>query len=436
MKAVGNTTIYVRDVAHVRDGFAPQTNIVRRDGQRGALLTIMKTGSASTLDIVQQVRELLPRIGATLPPALKIEPIADQSLFVRAAVNGVIREAIIAACLTAMMILLFLGSWRSTLIIAISIPLSILTSICVLSALGETINIMTLGGLALAVGILVDDATVTIENIDRNLDQGKDLRHGNPGRRGADRDPGFRLHAVHLHRVRADVLPDRRRALPVRAAGGGRGVRDARVLSACRARWFRPGDVSAASGKRITPRKPAALESARPVPSGIRARLRAAARRLSRTCWPDVSATGILFLPAFLALCCLAFLLVPWLGQDFFPTTDAGQFSLHFRAKTGTRIEETARLADLVENVDPRRSFPPTNWPASSTTSGFPTARSTLAYSKSAPIGTMDADIMVTLNPEHRPTDRIRAHLAAEPAAGSFRGVLSISCPRTSSARF
>ncbi len=174
IKAVGNTTIYIHDVAHVRDGFSPQTNIVRRDGQRGVLLTIMKVGTTSTLDIVQQVRDALPAIAATLPPELKIEPIADQSVFVRAAVNGVVREAIIAACLTAVMILLFLGSWRSTLIIAISIPLSILTSICVMSALGETINIMTLGGLALAVGILVDDATVTIENIDRNLE----LRQG------------------------------------------------------------------------------------------------------------------------------------------------------------------------------------------------------------------------------------------------------------------
>ena len=178
VKSTPSGTIYVRDVAHVRDGFAPQTNIVRRDGQRGALLPVIKTGTASTLDIVQNVREMLPRITATLPPALKIDLVADQSVFVRAAVNGVIREAIIAACLTALMILLFLGSWRSTFIIAVSIPLSILTSICVLSALGESINIMTLGGLALAVGILVDDATVTIENIDRNLDQGKNLRTG------------------------------------------------------------------------------------------------------------------------------------------------------------------------------------------------------------------------------------------------------------------
>ena len=174
---IGNT-IYVRDVAHVRDGFSPQTNVVRRDGMRGSLLTVQKVGATSTLDIVQRVKDALPAIRAALPPELRIEPLADQSLFVRAAVNGVIREAIIAACLTAAMILLFLGSWRSTLIIAISIPLSILTSIVCLSALGETINIMTLGGLALAVGILVDDATVTIENIERNFEEGKDHHEG------------------------------------------------------------------------------------------------------------------------------------------------------------------------------------------------------------------------------------------------------------------
>src|SRR5262249_15912038 len=164
------------DVAQVSDGFAPQTNIVRQDGRRGTLLTIMKTGTASTLDVVQGIRDMLPRVAMTLPSALHIQPLADQAVFVRAAVSGVIREAIIAACLRGVMILLFLGSWRSTLIIAISIPLSILTSIMVLSFLGQTINIMTLGGLALAVGILVDDATVEIENTNRNLEQGKALK--------------------------------------------------------------------------------------------------------------------------------------------------------------------------------------------------------------------------------------------------------------------
>src|ERR1700747_746435 len=172
IKVVGNSTIYLRDVANVRDAFAPQTNIVRQDGRRGALVSVLKAGNASTIDVVTGIRSLLPRVAQTLPPELKIVPLADQSIFVRGAVNGVIREAVVAACLTGLMILLFLGSWRSTLIIAVSIPLSILTSVMVLSFLGETINIMTLGGLALAVGILVDDATVTIENIERYFEEG------------------------------------------------------------------------------------------------------------------------------------------------------------------------------------------------------------------------------------------------------------------------
>src|ERR1700734_1797896 len=169
IKQVGNSTVYLQDVANVRDGFAPQTNIVRQDGHRGVLLSILKAGDASTLDVVKGVRALLPRVAQTLPPEMKILPLADQSIFVRGAVNGVIREAVIAACLTGLMILLFLGSWRSTLIIAVSIPLSILSSLCMLSALGHTMNVMTLGGLALAIGILVDDATVTIENIHRHM---------------------------------------------------------------------------------------------------------------------------------------------------------------------------------------------------------------------------------------------------------------------------
>src|SRR5712664_1333020 len=174
IKTVGMNTIYIRDVAHVRDGNPPQTNIVLVDGQRAALMTVLKSGNASTLDVIAKIKEAMPRALASLPPELQVRPIADQSLFVRAAVNGVAREAVIAACLTGLLILIFLGSWRSTLIIAVSIPLSILTSLIVLSAIGETINIMTLGGLALAVGILVDDATVAVENINRNLAMGKE----------------------------------------------------------------------------------------------------------------------------------------------------------------------------------------------------------------------------------------------------------------------
>ena len=175
IKTAGTNTIYIRDVAHVRDGNPPQTNIVTVDGQRAALMTVMKNGDTSTLDIINRIKERLPIVLAGLPPEFRARPIADQSLFVRASINGVVREAVIAACLTGLMILIFLGSWRSTLIIAVSIPLSILTSIIVLSAIGQTINIMTLGGLALAVGILVDDATVEIENINRNLAQGKEI---------------------------------------------------------------------------------------------------------------------------------------------------------------------------------------------------------------------------------------------------------------------
>ena len=174
IRTVGATTTYVRDVANVRDGAPPQTNIVRVDGNRSSLLTILKAGNASTLDVISNIKEMLPFIQSTVPEALKIQPLADQSFFVRASINGVLKEALIAACLTALMILLFLGSWRSTIIIATSIPLAILTSIVVLSALGETINIMTLGGLALAVGILVDDATVEIENINRQMGLGKE----------------------------------------------------------------------------------------------------------------------------------------------------------------------------------------------------------------------------------------------------------------------
>src|ERR1700741_2902814 len=178
IKRVGNTIIYLRDVATVSDGFAPQTNVVRQDGKRGVLVTVYKAGDASTIDVVEGIRQILPGVAQTLPPELKIQPLADQSIFVRGAVNGVIREAIIAAALTGLMILMFLGSWRSTLIIAVSIPLSILSSVIVLSFLHQTINIMTLGGLALAVGILVDDATVRIGNIERHLEEGSELHEG------------------------------------------------------------------------------------------------------------------------------------------------------------------------------------------------------------------------------------------------------------------
>ncbi len=230
IKVVNGATIYVSDVAQVHDGYTPQQNAVRQDGVRGALLTIMKAGNASTLDVVRNIKAVLPKVMATVSPDLHVQEFADQSLFVRAAINGVLREGVIAAALTAVMILLFLGSWRSTFIIALSIPLSVLCSIAVLSALGETINLMTLGGLALAVGILVDDATVGIENIHRHMALGQPLEDAILDRLAGNRLAGVCLDAVHLHRVRADVFPDRRGALFVRAVGGGGGVCDARQL--------------------------------------------------------------------------------------------------------------------------------------------------------------------------------------------------------------
>ena len=401
VKAVGNTTIYVHDVAHVRDGFAPQTNVVRRNGQRSVLMTIMKVGSASTLDIVQQVRDMLPQIAATLPPELKIEPISDQSLFVRAAVSGVVREAIIAACLTAIMILLFLGTWRSTLIIAISIPLSILTSICILSALGETINIMTLGGLALAVGILVDDATVTIENIDRNFDQGKGLHEGILDGAAQIALPAF----VSTLCICIVFLPmffltgvSRFLFIPLAEA-----VVFAMLASYVLSRTLVP--TLAMYLLQVGPH-----HTSRPAAWNLPARFQRAFERgfnafrdaYHRMLAGCVHHRGV-FAVGFLGACAAAFLLLPWLGQDFFPSVDAGRFNLHFRAKTGTRIEETARLGDLIETAI-QRVIPPKELSSIIDNIGLPYSSINMTYSNSGPIGTMDADVMVTLNSGHRPT--------------------------------
>jgi len=401
VKAVGNSTIYVHDVAHVRDGFSPQTNIVRRNGQRSTLLSILKIGDTSTLDIVKEVRGLLPKIAATLPPQLKIEPIADQSLFVRAAIKGVVREAIIAACLTAVMILLFIGSWRSTLIIAISIPLSILCSICVLSALGETINIMTLGGLALAVGILVDDATVEIENTTRNLHMDKPIKQAVLDGAQQIAVPALvSTLCICIVFIPMFFLTGVARYLFVPLAEA---VVFAMLASYLLSRTLVPTlamyllrphqDEGEPKSWNLPVRFQRAFER------GFE-RMRLSYLRTLETCirgrrW---------FIPAFLALCAASFLLIPWLGRDFFPVTDAGQFNLHFRAKTGTRIEETARLGDLIE-TSMREVVPPSELASIIDNIGLPYSSINTAYSNSAPIGTMDADVLVTLKPGHRPSD-------------------------------
>ena len=248
IRTVNGAMIYVRDVAHVRDGTPPQTNIVRVDGKRAIMMAIMKTGSASTLQIIKDVRDIVdsPSVRGQLPPQMQINALSDQGIFVRGAINGVVREAMIAACLTAVMILVFLGSWRSTLIIAVSIPLSILCSITMLALLHETINIMTLGGLALAVGILVDDATVEIENINRNLEQGKEIEQAILDGAAQIATPAL-VSTLAICIVFVPMfLSERRGALPVCSAGGGGGVCDACQLPSFANGCADDGEVPAA----------------------------------------------------------------------------------------------------------------------------------------------------------------------------------------------
>ncbi len=405
VKVVGNSTIYLRDVAHVRDGFAPQTNVVRRDGRRGTLVTILKTGTASTLDVVAGIRALLPRVIPTLPPQLDVQPLADQSIFVRAAVSGVVREAIIAACLTAMMILLFLGSWRTTLIIAVSIPLSILTSVVTLSLLGETINIMTLGGLALAVGILVDDATVEVENINRNLDMGKPVIQ-------AILDGAQQIAVPALVSTLCICIV----FLPMFFLGGvarylfvplAEAVIFAmlasyllsRTLVPTMARYLlSPPVEGAAPSRNLLARGQQAFER------GFE-RVRVAYRGLLTR----LIDRRVVFIPVFLAACLVAFLLVPRLGENFFPDTDSGQFTLHLRAQTGTRIEETARLTDLVEAAI-RREIPAAEMDVILDNIGLPYSAINWMHGASGVIGAADADVLVSLKANHRPTaDYVRA---------------------------
>jgi multidrug efflux pump subunit AcrB len=414
---VNGTPIFVRDVAHVRNGFPPQTNIVRSDGQRGSLMTILKSGDTSTLEIVKGIRELLPQIAATLPPALRITPIGDQSIFVRASINGVVREAIIAACLTAIMILVFLGSWRSTIIIAISIPLSILCSILMLSALGETINIMTLGGLALAVGILVDDATVEIENINRNLEEGKELEQAILDGAAQIAVPAFvSTLSICIVFVPMFFLSGVAKYLFVPLAEA---VVFAMLASYILSRTIVPTmakyllqvhDENAIENKKNSRNPLVRLQLA--FESDFE-KMRNGYHNLLK----KAVAHPRMFTVCFFAACLASFLLFPWLGQDFFPAVDSGQFKLHLRAQTGTRIEETARLCDLVEDSI-RREIPKSELTNILDNIGLPYSGINLSYSNSAAIGPADADIQVSLAEKHRPTEEyvhtLRAKLAQE----------------------
>jgi multidrug efflux pump subunit AcrB len=405
IRTVNGAVIYVRDVAHVRDGFPPQTNIVRVDGRRAILMSIMKTGSSSTLDIIAGIRAKLETITGQLPPQLKISFLSDQSIFVRSAIAGVVREAIVAACLTAIMILVFLGSVRSTLIIAVSIPLSILCSLASLAALHETINIMTLGGLALAVGILVDDATVEIENINRNLESGKEIEQAILDGAAQIATPALvSTLAICIVFVPMFLLSGVARYLFVPLAEA--------VVFAMLASYLLSRTVVPTMAKYLLHEHDDA-EVARKQHSrnpftrfqlafeGGFERLRLFYVRLLTLCVDHAAVFLILFLV--FALGSLG-ILSPWLGQDFFPSVDAGQFKLHVRARTGTRIEETAALCDHIDATI-RQTIPAKEVVTIVDNIGLPYSGLNLSYSTSAPIGPADADIQVQLSPDHHPTE-------------------------------
>src|SRR5438874_2421108 len=402
IKTVNGATIYVRDVAHVRDGYSPQTNIVRQDGVRGTLLSVMKNGHASTIDIVKNVRAMLPQIAQTLPEDVKLTPLFEHAFFVRAAIQVVLQEALTAACLTAAMILLFLGNWRSTLIIAISIPLSILTSVILLSALGETFNIMTLGGLALAVGILVDDATVAIENIDRFLEMGNDLKTAILAGSQQIAMPAFvSTLCICIVFVPMFFLTGVARYLFIPMAEA---VVFAMLASYVLSRTLVPTMAKYMLKAHDTyehERTRGLFGRLQQMLDAAFLHLREAYRATLAQCLTRRGA----FAAGFLLLCLASFVLLPFVGEDFFPAVDSGQFKLHLRAPTGTRIEETASLCDDVDAAI-RDVIPPAQLESIVDNIGLPYSGLNLSYTNSAPIGAQDADVLVALKTGHRPTAR------------------------------
>jgi multidrug efflux pump subunit AcrB len=415
IKVSNGSMIYVRDVAHVRDGYTPQTSVARVDGKRAILMNILKTGDASTLDIIKGVNEKLKPAQATMPKDLKLVSLSDQSIFVRGAISGVIRESTIAAVLTGLMILLFLGSWRSTLIITVSIPLSILASIACLSALGETINIMTLGGLALAVGILVDDATVTIENINFQLEQGKDVEPAIlDGAKQIALPALVSTLSICIVFVPMFLLAGIAKYLFVPLAEA---VIFAMLASYLLSRTLIPTLANfllkKQDGGDRRPKNALARFQQR-FEQGFE-RLRLGYRMLLTIAIESGARFAVLFLVAMAAAALLAFPLgpLPGLGQDFFPSVDAGQLKLHFRASTGTRIEQTAILCDEIEKTI-RQIIPADQISSIVDNLGLPYSGINLAYSTSAPVGPGDADIFINLAKRHSSIEEYQRRLRSK----------------------
>jgi multidrug efflux pump subunit AcrB len=399
VKYVNGATVYLRDVAHVRDGFAVQTNLVRQDGRRSALLTVIKKGGASTLTIVKQLRELLPSIRAAAPPGLEIKELFDQSIFVRAAITGVLVEGAIAACLTGLMILLFLGSWRSTLVVITSIPLSILTSVAILSALGQTLNVMTLGGLALAVGILVDDATVEIENIHRNLGLGKRLVQAILDGAQQIATPAF-VSTLSICIVFVPVVfltgPAKYLFTPLAMA----------VVFAMLASYFLSRTIVPTLVRYLL----AAEAHGHTAATGLFGRIHEAFQQRFerlRAAYVRILETALgrrrRVFGVFAVVLVSGLALLPFVGRDFFPTVDAGQFRLHVRAPAGTRLEETEQVFANVEAAI-RRLIPKDEIELVIDNIGQAQPVN-LGFTDSVTLGPADGEILVALNPEHhRPT--------------------------------
>ena len=408
IKAVNGAMVYVRDVAQVRDGNPPQTNIVHVEGNRSVLMQVLKNGSVSTLAIISGIKDKLEQIKPTLPPTLDIAQIGDQSVFVRGAVNGVIVEGVIAAALTSIMILMFLGSWRSTIIIATSIPLSVLGSIAALAALGETLNIMTLGGLALAVGILVDDATVTIENINWHLEQGKEVDASIMDGAAQIVTPAFvSLLCICIVFVPMFFLPGVARFLFVPMAEA---VMAAMICSFILSRTLVPTmanyllrkhaphtDMHGLDGPLPRSRNPL-VRFQRGFEAGFE-RVRLVYRELLEM----ALRRRALFAAGFLAFVFASFALVPFLGRDFFPSVDAGQILMHARTQIGTRVEDTSRqFAEIQKAI--RQIIPPEDLGTLVDNVGMPGSGINMTYNSTGTIGTQDGDIQIKLKENHKPT--------------------------------
>ena len=407
VKTTNGSTLYMRDVAHIRDGFAPQTNIVRQDGNRGALMSIYKNGNASTLQIVAGVKNIVDQAAQALPPELKISHLFDQSLFVRASIYGVIREALIAAALTACMILIFLGDWRPTIVISISIPLSIFVSIILLGAIGETINIMTLGGLALAVGILVDDATVEIENIERNLAMGKEMRQAILDGAQQIAVPALvSTLSICIVFVPMFFLSGVAKFLFVPLAEA---VSFAMLASYLLSRTLIPTLVMYIM-RGHEHRTEGAKSFFGRFQRGFEGKFENFRRGYESLLETTLEHRG-LFVACFLLFCVVSLGLFAFLGQDFFPQVDAGLLRLHLRGRPGLRVEETARLCDQVEK-SLKEEIPHGQLQTMLDNIGLPNSGINQSYSSSGTIGTSDAEILIGLSPEkHVPTADLTRHL-------------------------